>query len=359
MLQVPSGTELTALAARGGDSQGRDATKIPRLVRWANLSARAAFALALWSRVDFAADNCPCSLCGALASGFCDSCHFRVSPSNPPPFAVCTTCDVQENRVCRVCKSAGWTQEMCQRQFQREFPTSAANRGMVLHGAHGPTALSVLPVQSKSTSAECRFDSEVNALMEQAPAVLGPYPQKLGLESTADFANCWTSGAALLEAFEMDGVGNSDERLVALIVFNISQQLATAEQRARASRVLAESRATPQPRLLKPPMTIARPTAKVMRKPPPAIRPVADANRKEPVSTKAGESNADLGNYTAGKARHLGQFWHFYETYLLDVASLGVGEDPAALEGVKMEILSYPSRLSPGRLSQLVGAMRR
>jgi hypothetical protein len=140
MLQLPSVPLLEALAVRGGHIldeavERAKITAIPRSVRLANPSARAAFAVVQWRKVDQASDNVPCTLCSALTAGFCDACHFRNEPANPAPHPVCTRCD-GEQRLCRLCAAAGWTKEASEQEFIRQYPRAVMGQTMVIYGAH-------------------------------------------------------------------------------------------------------------------------------------------------------------------------------------------------------------------------------
>jgi hypothetical protein len=145
MLQLPSLDLLEALAARGGhgdlrafnEEEAAKITAIPRCVRLAYPSARAAFAVVQWRKVEQAPDNVPCTLCSTLTSDFCGACHFCNAPANPAPLPVCRTCD-GELRVCRLCTGAGWTHEAAERQFRRQFPRAAMGQTMVLYGVQSP-----------------------------------------------------------------------------------------------------------------------------------------------------------------------------------------------------------------------------
>ena len=95
------------------------AVKVERAERLENPSARAAFSLVQWQLAGSTNSRVPCVLCGSVTSAFCGSCHPRCSPENPPPMPICALCD-KEEKVCRLCQTAGWSHVDAKQFFDAE-----------------------------------------------------------------------------------------------------------------------------------------------------------------------------------------------------------------------------------------------
>jgi hypothetical protein len=145
MFQLPALGLLEALASRGGYGDLRAFGRveaalildIPRCVRLACPSSRAASAVVRWHQVALSPDQVPCTLCSELTTESCGSCHFRNAPANPAPFAVCRIC-CDETRVCQLCTGAGWTHEVAEREFLRLYPRAALGQAFVVYGVRSP-----------------------------------------------------------------------------------------------------------------------------------------------------------------------------------------------------------------------------